>query len=594
MMQLFSSYSTRGQSIHSLALISCLVAFAISNSSAVFAQSPVIHVYEGGAYPYIGTAGLQQALLDVTDPGTIYVHSGTYDLGGTASSFLTISKALTLAGVDDGIGRPVIKGARPINISGVVFVDAPEKAVVLENLEISYYGKRPVGGADAVVYVRGSNSFTVQNCTITGAYFDGTNNQGIYASIRIEGIASSEFPALPYPLTPTSAPNPNYPLRYSVKGNIKIHSSTLTGWVGNILIGAFGPVSLDNIEISDCAMNVLGSTHLGNWNKGNAAVVVAQYPAYMTDLNRPILIEATNAGTQTVIKNNTMSASNLVALLYLKGVQLIEKNRLHSQGAWFRGKYNQWGIRATGYPHDTSDPATYSEAVIRDNVIDLQVPPFPIPGALPFAPPQTSGNTSPPTGIWLGASNSFYYALSSITGHYAKATVTGNIISSTEFSPSGPINYPDYGLYLAAEMKDCVIARNYLAGGTLRDPIDGQARPFNSFTAKISQVQLESESHGIAFQENRFGPATVAGVMCYGHNNWFVNNYFYGNYAGWEPGPGLFWLKNTSYGNLIVAAKLDAPPFSFDICRQIRDETGTVFSGYNGLNIIPGFERCGR
>jgi hypothetical protein len=571
--------------------------FVMLTVVAVSAQPAIIEVYESGSYPYVGVAGLRQALLDVADPGTIYVHSGTYDLGGADNSFLTITKALTLEGYDDGTGKPAIKSARPLTpvippipadpnrLAGVIYVNAPNKAVVLDNLEILFYGTRTIGGpADTTVYVRGSDSFTVRNCTITGAYLNGTNNQGVYGTISIQGHPQSEFPD-----------NPNYPLRYSVKGDIKIHNSTLTGLAGNIVVGAFGPVSLDNIEISGCTINVLGVTQFGNWNRGNAGIVIAQYPNYMNDSNRLALIEATHAETLTIIRSNTIIASNLIALLYLKGVQLIEKNRLHSLGAWFTlGRYNQWGIRATGYPHDIYDPATYSEAVIRDNVIDLRVPPFPIPGAPPSAPPQTPANTSPPTGIWLGASSNFYYASSSIKGHYAKATVTGNIISSTEFSPSGPINYPDYGLSLSSEMKNCAFERNYLAGGMLRDPTDRQVKLFNAFVAKISQAYVEPEVHNTTIHNNEFGPAGITGVLCYGHDNRFVNNHFYGNYVGWEPGPGLFWLKNTSYGNMIVATKLNAPPFGFDICRQIRDETSTVFSGYNGLNIIPGFERCSR
>jgi hypothetical protein len=100
----------------------------------------------------------------------------------------------------------------------------------------------------------------------------------------------------------------------------------------------------------------------------------------------------------------------------------------------------------------------------------------------------------------------------------------------------------------------------------LRDPIDGQAGLFNAFTAKISQLYVGVEAHDNTIHRNAFGPGGVAGVLCHGHDNRFENNHFFGDYAGWEPGPGLFWLKSTSYGNVIVATKLNAPPFGFSIC----------------------------
>ncbi len=548
--------------------------FMLLTVAAANAQD--IHVYATGSSPYIGSTGLKQAILDSADPGTIYVHSGVYDFGATSTSFLTITKSVSLIGHDDGSGKPLIKGARPSGSPGLVLVNAPNKVVVLENLAFSFYGVRGVGSNDTAVAVVGSDSFTVRNCVITSAYFDGTNNTGLASAISIAGPARSELDPM----------NPAYASRFNVKGEIKIQDSMLTSWINTIGIGFFGPVSLDSIEVSNCTLKSLGSTQLGEWAKGNFGIVISQYPFYMNDANRSLLVEATHAATQTTIRNNTITAPNALWFLYLKGVQRLEKNRLNSFGSWYSaGKYYQAAIAAFGYPHDISDPSTYSEAIISDNVIELRVPAFPIIPGIPFAPPQTTNNTSPPVGIWLGVSGRLFFN-SAITGHHAKATVTDNVFSSNAFSIPSQINDPDYGIYLTSEMNDCLVSGNQLAGGMLRDPIDGRASLFRSLTAKVSQLYVDAEVHNNTIHRNTFGFAGIAGVLCHGHDNWFENNHFIGNYVGWEPGPGLFWLKSASFANLIVATKLNAPPFGFSICQQIRDE--------NGMNNIPGFERCGQ
>lgn len=626
MKQRYSAQEVWMRAASKIATLVCLV--TLWNFTAAFAQSSVIHIYASGTFQYVGAAGLKQALLDVAEPGTIYVHSGTYDLGATTTSFLTISKAVTLIGFDDGTGKPVIKGARPSGISGVVFVNAPGKAVVLDNLEISYYGTRAIGTVGFVVQVQGSQAFTVQHCKILGAFFDGTLNRGIYGSIGVGGPPQSEFPVLPYPPTPTSVANPNYPLRNSIQGEVSIRDSALTGWISALAIGIYGPVNLDKIEVVNCTLNALGATQYGAWNKGDVGIGIVQYPVYMTDANRAALIGATHAETRTAIRHNTISVSNPIGLIYVKGRQWIEKNRLHSLGAWFYGgginKYIQRGILALGYPHDVTDSTTYSEVVIRNNVIALQVPSFPIQGSS-FTPPQTIGNTSPVTGIWLGASGKVYTPLSTITGHHAKATVTGNVISTQGASPSSPSNPAEYGLSLQSEMKNCVIAGNHLAGGWLVDPIDGRAKRFEPFTAKVAQLYVGPEAHdnyfgpvpkhkllednvgatemtnentewwaGHHLPGNAFGPAGIVGVLCYGQNNQFRENRFLGDYTGWLPGdgPGLFWLTDKTYGNQIVGTRLNRRWVGFDLCRQIYDETDLGWPQYQGLNFIAGYRRC--
>jgi hypothetical protein len=86
---------------------------------------------------------------------------------------------------------------------------------------------------------------------------------------------------------------------------------------------------------------------------------------------------------------------------------------------------------------------------------------------------------------------------------------------------------------------------------------------------------------------NSFGPASIAGVF-QGDDNRFVANHFSGSYPGWTGsagGPGLFWFTNGSKDNTVAATLLNGPPFGFDICSQVRDESG-------GANENQGYEKC--
>lgn len=107
-----------------------------------------------------------------------------------------------------------------------------------------------------------------------------------------------------------------------------------------------------------------------------------------------------------------------------------------------------------------------------------------------------------------------------------------------------------------------------------------------SFTGDF-QLFFDSAVGSSAVTWNSFGPAAAAGVKGSGHGTQFVNNHFYGPYTGWEQsdGPGLFWFTAESDANAVSATKLNGPPHGFDICGQVRDETG-------GANEIHGDERC--
>lgn len=114
------------------------------------------------------------------------------------------------------------------------------------------------------------------------------------------------------------------------------------------------------------------------------------------------------------------------------------------------------------------------------------------------------------------------------------------------------------------------------------------------------QLYLDRIVSGGSVTGNAFGPAGVAGAMSYGRESSFKDNHFYGPYPGWEPaggGLGLFWFANTkvstSQGNTLVATKLNGPPYGFDECTQVFDETddpGTP--AYDGANKFPGIKKC--
>jgi hypothetical protein len=101
------------------------------------------------------------------------------------------------------------------------------------------------------------------------------------------------------------------------------------------------------------------------------------------------------------------------------------------------------------------------------------------------------------------------------------------------------------------------------------------------------QAWIQSVVSGSTIGRNSFGPADLAGVLCFGSDNRFVNNQFNGAYPGWShpSGPGLFRFSATSSSNTVEAIKLNEPAHGFDICEQVLDESG-------GANEIRGDQRC--
>ncbi|MDZ7637595.1 MAG: hypothetical protein U5J83_05005 [Bryobacterales bacterium] len=61
----------------------------------------------------------------------------------------------------------------------------------------------------------------------------------------------------------------------------------------------------------------------------------------------------------------------------------------------------------------------------------------------------------------------------------------------------------------------------------------------NDLAAFTADIQTAVDDNGLSgtIQRNAMGPATIAGVLCSGKENRFINNHFVGAYPGWR----CFW-----------------------------------------------------
>jgi hypothetical protein len=194
--------------------------------------------------------------------------------------------------------------------------------------------------------------------------------------------------------------------------------------------------------------------------------------------------------------------------------------------------------------------------------------------------------------------------------------VSNNTVEMTQVRGSGGSGG---AIYLHGSLPNSVITNNAIRGDA-RSPgfatvssaiyyaLQGELASSNIMVAGNDssgfigdfQLYLPRTVSGGTVDGNTFGPAGVVGTLCYGPDNRFQGNHFYGAYPGWEPvasGPGLFWFANTtvstSHGNTLVATKLNGPPHGFDICSEVFDETDDPNTpGYDGANKIPGYEKC--
>ena len=108
--------------------------------------------------------------------------------------------------------------------------------------------------------------------------------------------------------------------------------------------------------------------------------------------------------------------------------------------------------------------------------------------------------------------------------------------------------------------------------------------------AKGSQANVQATCDGNRFANNDYGtvaPATGtnAGVIVFSNGNQFVNEHFWGTYAGVNASPMLpcVWLKPGTSGNAVSAFKYQDAPQGFDLCDQVLDQ---------GTNAVHGYEKC--
>jgi len=105
-----------------------------------------------------------------------------------------------------------------------------------------------------------------------------------------------------------------------------------------------------------------------------------------------------------------------------------------------------------------------------------------------------------------------------------------------------------------------------------------------------SQVTVQAACGSNRFANNDYGtvaPATGtnAGMIVFSNGNQFVNEHFWGTYAGVNASPMLpcVWFEPGTSGNALSAFKYQGAPQGFDLCDQVLDQ---------GTNAVHGYERC--
>jgi len=105
-----------------------------------------------------------------------------------------------------------------------------------------------------------------------------------------------------------------------------------------------------------------------------------------------------------------------------------------------------------------------------------------------------------------------------------------------------------------------------------------------------SQATVQANCDGNRFANNDYGtvaPATGtnAGMIVFSNGNQFVNEHFWGTYAGVNASPMLpcVWFEPGTSGNALSAFKYQGAPQGFDLCDQVLDQ---------GTNAVHGYEKC--
>jgi parallel beta-helix repeat protein len=191
------------KSIIAAIAIACTLLSLVCSTSDVLSQS-MITVGPGMRFSSI------QAAISAAGPGSVVaIYSGTY------RENVAIDKQLTLLGVDDGGGRPVIDGG----LNGKNTIDIRAKGVTIDGLVI----KNGYSGID----VSGVGSAIIRNCEVTG-----NTNHGIHLQNSNDNVIESNDVS-DNALSSVEGDTKNAITLYQSNGN-RINGNTMTNNGGTI------------------------------------------------------------------------------------------------------------------------------------------------------------------------------------------------------------------------------------------------------------------------------------------------------------------------------------------------------------------------
>lgn len=545
-------------------------AMGLGGAARAAAGDMAIDVYPSGQHEYVGPEGLEQALNDIHENGTVRVHAWAspapeYDIGETR---LTVDKGMTIVGLE---GRPEIRCS---DASGVIKVNAPGASVELNNLHFKSTSTDAKIGY--IIEDNGSISFRVIGCDAIGS---GSGGIGFGMSIGGSSYDSKD-----------------------VTGEIIIRESSFENVsVTGIWIGWYGPVyMLDYVEVSGCVIDPAGGGepyNNGNYGLGltptfNALFNYAFFGYHPLYEPWPFYLEPSHGGTVTRITGNRINSGNPLMYWMHRGLVEITDNILEVSGylPW-NGNLIAQGIIAAGsqYPmiQDVLDEVEnpeipFSKGIIHGNSIRMGIP------ALPYLAPEFSN------AIQIGASSVYQFHFPD-TFFADGAEVTGNTVTNMPWT-DGKVHSPQYGIWLEGS------------------GIEVRGNDLSRFSAKVAQAYVGAFRpddgylpHGNLFEDNSYGPldptyqdgelVTLAGLLIEGYGNASVNDSFrrcnaLGGAPGWNvpiTNPydhtvnhlGCVLLTETSEGNSISGKQVkgkatwlgpqDLPPGT-DWCNQVLDQ----------------------
>ncbi len=171
-----------------------------------------------------------------------------------------------------------------------------------------------------------------------------------------------------------------------------------------------------------------------------------------------------------------------------------------------------------------------------------------------------------------------------LAGNISDSIVTNNIVRGEGRSPGLTPPVETRGIVLTAANAPGVPGASSTAPPDVLVNVTIVGNDFSAFSGDY-QLVMQPLASGTMVARNLFGPASAAGVMCSGHDNWLDGNHFYGDYPGWDSsgkGRGLVLFTKTAARNRLTRTRMN---HSVNICGQLLEETP-------GANILPGYDQC--